>query len=280
MNAFTEVLTRMTPPSENLPEVKILRNYAEYLQWQCGMMNKTKGEMNDGFDCPDCLNRGYISVIRDDFISQRECACMSKRKGFLRLKKSGFGELAKRCTFDSYRTPEEWQRRAKAKAMEYVREKPEKWLFFGGQSGCGKTHLCTAVCMELMNQGFDLKYVMWRDMVHLLEANRFENAKYSGIMQEIQSIDVLYLDDFLKTTRRDNAGKLSPSENELNMAYEIINLRIISGNKTIISSELQISDISALDEATGGRISEKSKGWQILIKYEKSRNFRFHGEVK
>lgn len=281
MNQFLEALTRVMPRSENIPDIskiKVPENHSEYLKWQCDNYNHLTGNLNesDGCDCPECLNKGYISIIKDDTIVQRRCRCMTKRTGFLRLKKSGLGELAQRCTFDSYDTPEEWQKRAKSKAMQYVSEDNKKWLFFGGQSGCGKTHLCTAVCVELINLGHDVKYVLWRDLIHYLEGNRFDNEKYNSKIQELQNIDALYIDDFLKTTRRAD-GRIAPSESELNSAYEIISMRAISGKKTIISSELHISDISALDEATGGRIAKNSNGFQIQVKFDKKRNFRFYG---
>jgi len=278
----------MMPPSDEMPfipEIKVPSSYMEYLKWQCETNNRIIGDLQ-GYDCPECLNRGYIAVIKDDVIVQRECHCMSIRNSILRMKNSGLGNLAQRCTFDSYRTPEEWQKRAKSKAMQYVRENPDKWLFFGGQSGCGKTHLCTAVCTEIINQGHDVKYVLWRNLVHFLESKRFSEeknnsfseGKYNDKISELQNAEVLYIDDFLKTTRKDKDGKIAPSETELNSAYEIINARDVSRKKTIISSELHISDITVLDEATGGRISKASEGYQILIKFDKNRNYRFYGE--
>lgn len=288
MNPFLEVLTRMMPRSEKMleiGEITVPKSYEDYLKWQCDTYNKATGELT-GYDCPECLNKGYISAIKDGEIVQRECRCVATRNSILRLKKSGLGEIAERYTFDGYRTPEEWQKRAKSKAMQYVSENPDKWLFFGGQSGCGKTHLCTAVCVGLIEKCMDVKYVLWRNLMHFLESKRFSEeknnsfseGKYNDKINELQNVEVLYIDDFLKTARKDKDGKIAPSEMELNSAYEIINARAISGKKTIISSELHINDITVLDEATGGRISEASEGFQIQIKREKGRNYRFGGK--
>ena len=279
MNRFLEALTRMMPHSEEMPDIsgiKIPNSYEEFLKWQCEQFNKTTGTL-EGYDCPECLNRGYTAVIRDDVMVHKECGCMKARNSIFRLKKSGLSDMLKAKTFESYRTPDEWQKRAKSKTMQYANENTDKWLFFGGQSGCGKTHLCTAVCMKLINNGHDVKYVLWRDLIHYLESKRFNNENYNGKMQELQEIEVLYIDDFLKTSHKVN-NKPTPPESDLNSAYEIINARAISGKRTIITSELHIADISALDEATGGRISEMSQGYQLLIKFDKNRNFRFYGE--
>ncbi|MDE7105316.1 MAG: ATP-binding protein [Ruminococcus sp.] len=281
---FTNLLTQMTSLSDSQKNELLTRfqnaskmTDEEYLQKQCEWANADTGNL-EGYDCSECKNRGYFSVIQDGHIVVRNCKCMKIRQSLSRLKKSGLTELAERCTFDSYITSEDWQKKAKLKAIQYVNENSDKWLFFGGQSGCGKTHLCTAICTAFINHGHDVKYILWRDTVHYLEQNRFNDEKYSDKIQELQNIEILYIDDFLKTTHKDQNGKLKPSENELNFAYEIINSRVVSGKKTVISSELHINDISALDEATGGRISAMTKGYQIMIKFEKTRNFRFFGK--
>lgn len=258
-----------------IPEIKPFSSHFDYLKWQCENYNSQKGELQ-GLDCTKCKNRGYFYKISDDTIVQTECSCLITRKSLLRLKKSGLEPLAEKFTFENYKTVDEWQLKAKEMAIKYTKENTGKWLFFGGQSGCGKTHLCTAVSVNLMNRGHDLMYILWRDFVRFIEQNRFKEESYSEKMHEIQQVDILYIDDFLKTTHKTAKG-LQPSDNELNIAYELINDRINSGKRTIISSEMHISDIVQLDEATGGRISEKSWGYQIQIKHDSKRNFRLGG---
>ncbi len=275
MKQISEAVIQMTNLSEK-PAVKIPQTSQEFLQWQCDNYNTSTGDLK-GYDCPECLNRGYFQAVKDDTTVMRACRCMKIRRNLIRLKNSGFAGQSERFTFDSYKTSSEWQKRARTTAMRYVQENPDKWLFFGGQSGCGKTHLCTAVCMELIRQEHDVKYVQWRDLVHYLEGNRFKEEKYSSKILELQDIEILYIDDLLKTTHKVRE-KPAPSENEMNIAYEIINARVVSGKKTIISSEMHIGDISGLDEATGGRISENSEGWQIQINYQENRNYRFYGK--
>lgn len=274
MNSFIDILTQTTDRFE-IPEIKPPKSYSDYLKWQCDNYNNQQGDLQE-YDCPECKNRGYFYKIVDDVIVQSECKCLTIRKNLKRLKNSGLGNLANRFTFDKFRTGQIWQSRVKEKAIEYTRDNSIKWLFFGGQSGCGKTHICTAVCMELINQGHDVKYVLWRDLVHFAEQNRFEENRFNSKIYEFQNIDVLYIDDFLKNTHK-IGGTIQPTEIELNTAYEIINSRIIANKRTIISSELHISDIIKLDEATGGRISEASKGYQIQVNFDKNRNFRLGG---
>ena len=276
MKTISEAVTQTTNLSEQIPKIIIPRNSQEFLQWQCENYNTSTGDLQ-GYDCPECLNRGYFRLVRDDTTFMRECRCMKIRRNLIRIKKSGFAGQAEKFTFENYRTPSEWQKRAKSTAMRYVSENPDRWLFFGGQSGCGKTHLCTAVCMELIGREHDIRYVQWRDLVHYLEGNRFNEEKYSRKILELQDIEILYVDDFLKTTHK-VSGKTVPSDNEMNIAYEIVNARVVAGKKTIISSEMHVRDVAVLDEATGGRISENSEGWQIQINYQENRNYRFGGK--
>ena len=178
---FTDLIRTM-PRSDDCPDIskiKIPRNYEEYLQWQCEAFNRTVGDL-EGYDCPECLNRGYISGIADDVIVQRECNCMKIRNSPFRIENSGLKKLKDfdRFTFDMYRTDTEWRKRAKTTALKYVKENNGKWLFFGGQSGTGKTHLCTAICKKLIIQGHDVKYVLWRDILHFLDSNRFNYDSY------------------------------------------------------------------------------------------------------
>lgn len=243
---------------------------AEYLEMQCRTANESDGNLS-GYDCPECRNRGYISVVHDGDIVCHTCKCMTIRNNMANLKKSGLEQLAERCTFDNFQTPEEWQKKAKSKAMQYVSDESGKWLFFSGQSGGGKTHLCTAVSVELIKKGRNLKYIMWRSLLHELEGMRFDNEKYSAKMREIMETDIIYIDDFLKCY----GGK--PSSNELCYAYEVINSRYVANKQTIISTELLLKDIINIDNALGGRIKEKSNDWRIQIGSDNAKNFRLTG---
>lgn len=246
---------------------------AEYLEMQCRTANESVGNLT-GYDCPECRNRGYISVIRNGDIVARNCRCMTIRNSLANLRKSGLERLAERCTFDNFNTPEKWQKTAKMRAMQYVDDESGKWLFFSGQSGGGKTHLCTAVSVGLIKKGRNLRYIMWRSLLHELEGMRFDTERYAQKMAELMDTDVIYIDDFLKCY----GG--SPSPNELYYAYEVINSRYVSGKQTIISSELSLKTIVGIDNALGGRIKENSEGWRIQIGSDIARNYRITGGEK
>ena len=238
-----------------------------FAQMQIKWHNETPGNLPD-VDCPECLNRGSYMVLSESGEQIiRECKCMANRRYILAMKAAGLGELYQRCTFDAYKTEEEWQVTAKSKAYAYVKAGGDKWLIFSGNSGCGKTHLCTAICSELAKQGMTIKYVEWKRLLAKLQQTRFKETEQGSLIREMQEVDVLYLDDFLKT-----AGNAKPSDDALNFALEIVNARYIRDRKTILSTEFLAREIIGFDEALGSRIVEKS--YQIQLQREQGRNYR------
>lgn len=255
-------------PQEYKDKIVPLDNFAEM---QCKWHNEVKGNLPD-VDCPECLNRGEFMMLSDSGEHViRECKCMIQRRYIWSMKKAGLGELYRKCTFDNYKTDTDWRDRAKKMAMYYLKMPENKWLLFSGASGCGKTMLCTAICSELAKQGRTIKYVEWKRLLALLSQNRFNEAGQSRLLNEMQDVDVLYLDDFLKTPHN-----VRPSDEALSYALEVINARYIRDKKTILSSEFTSQDLLAFDEALGGRIVEKA--YKIQIKCGEGRNYRIQQE--
>ncbi|MDE7122602.1 MAG: ATP-binding protein [Oscillospiraceae bacterium] len=236
------------------------------IQWA----NEREGNLQ-GVDCRICRNKGYIVYLNEDgYEICRECTCMPKRQTLERIERSGLQELLKNHTFENYQINTEWQKSAKEKA-EHFAQNPDGWFFIGGQSGAGKTHLCTAICNVLIRNGYEVRYVLWRELLHRLESNRFEDMNYSQILDEIKTVDVLYLDDFLKAK-----GDKSKMANSVEYAFEIINARYNAKKLTLISSEWMISEIADLDEATAGRIFQSANKNMMMIERNMNRNFRLN----
>ena len=231
----------------------------EYAKYQADLYNSSEGNLKY-VDCKICRNKGYIQHYDEYFNTyMTECECMAQRKSIARLRKSGLGNMIERCTFDSYDVQNLWQKRVKDTALEYTGDTSGSWFYIGGQSGCGKTHICTAISVALINQGKTLKYEIWRTLFHQLQSAQFDSEKYSDKLRELQNIDVLYIDDFLKCLDK------SKINTELNFAFEIINARYIADRPTIISSELDINQLNAFDNALAGRIVEKAGKFTISI---------------
>ena len=232
----------------------------EYLQFQVDGYNSNAGTL-DLIDCPKCLNRGDYAVAEDGHFVIKECSCMTKRRAMRRMKRSGLEDVISRYTFASYQAQEDWQKQAKELCERYTRE-PNGWLVISGNSGTGKTHLCTAVCGALIKQGKDVRYFLWRTQAPTLKALA-NSVDYESAVRPWKEVKVLYIDDFLKGTITDA---------DINLAFDLLNARYNRTDLiTIISSEQTIEDILSRDEALGSRIYERLG---VYIKTVGKKNWR------
>lgn len=233
--------------------------------------NEKQGEAV--YNCSICKNKGDIAVNQDGVFTLKICDCVNTQNNLAKIAHSGLKDTINAYTLTTYQTSKEWQKQAKAMAMRYISDNFGKWFFAGGQSGAGKTHLCTAITAEFMRTGKTAKYMLWRDDVVRLKANVNEAKEYAVMMNELKNVDVLYIDDFFKTER----GK-SVTQADINIAFELLNYRYINKHlNTIISSELLIDDIINIDEATGSRIYQTAKDYCLCIGYDKEKNYRLGG---
>ena len=259
------------PPADVQPEtISSCDDYHTFKLKQCEWYNRAAGaDDKTGIQCSRCNNKGrYASLDDDDNMIISECSCMKMRRSVKALQQSGLEEQTKSQTFDSFIAFEDWQQRAKAAALMFLRESHAgKWFYIGGQSGCGKTHLCTAICSKLIATGREVRYAVWFDLFHELQSLQFKED-YKKRFNDYANADVLYIDDFLK----DYDQKKNNSQRQF--AFEIINARYIRGKTTVISSEFHMDVLSKIDRATAGRIAEKSKGFLIQIKYIAGRDWR------
>ena len=204
----------------------------------------------DNFDCPVCKNTGNILYEKDGAWYGKECECMNTRRSLRRIKLSGMDDMMERYTFENFQTPDGKRKVLKEKAMAYCDD--GGWLYFSGNPGSGKTHLCTAICSELMRRGKNVYYMAWRDesrkMKGLVNSDEIDEP-----MRRLKRVAVLYIDDFFKG---------SMTEADVRLAFEILNARYNDTKlRTVISSEYGIEKILELDEALGSRIYERSKGY-------------------
>lgn len=222
----------------------------------------------DNMDCPICHNTGCIvTKAADGTLKAAECACMAKRVSIRNLERSGLKDAISRYTMQAYVTDTPERKKVMFAAVEFC-EAERGWFFISGKSGSGKTHICTAICSKLMDKGKAVRYMRWRDDSIMLKALTTDGEEYQRLIQPFKSVPVLYIDDFLKGGH---------TEADLRLAFEILNSRYNDSSlRTIISSEMSLFDILGIDEATGGRIYERAKGF--VIEAPKV-NFRLEGKT-
>lgn len=222
----------------------------------CEISNRTNRGNLTGYDCPECLNRGFfLRVDEDGYRYTEECKCMAVRRNLWRIRESGLADLIERYTFENWETPEPWHTELLEAARRYASE-PDGWFAVFGKSGTGKTHICTAICGELMKRGMDVRYMLWRDLGTQIKASMTDAEEYRRLVDPLKTAKVLYIDDLFKTGK----GQ-TPTTADVNLAFEVLNYRYnTKGLYTVLSSEIGLEAILETDEAVGSRIYERTKG--------------------
>jgi DNA replication protein DnaC len=247
----------------------------EWKQEKITAYNETAGNLNeyDGYNCNLCKNKGHKLVLGENGVElYRECKCQQIRATLKRAKKSGLGDIIRDYTFDKFIDTEEWQKSVKQTAQEFCKDDTAKWFFIGGQVGCGKTHICTAISAHYIKAGKELKYMLWSEEAKRLKS-LVNDSSYQELISPYKDIEVLYIDDFLKVKNGEE-----PTAADINLAFEIINHRLLDSSKiTIISSEKILDEVMEYDEATMSRIYQKTGNYKISIGKDRKKNYRLRG---
>lgn len=277
MESLKKILNRNSDSSWSKPSEK------ERVQFLVDVMNEDEGNLDSSiYDCKKCKNKGFIYFVDERnghyWEATKYCDCKKMRNSIIKMRVSGLEPIIKRCTFDKYEAKEDWQKKAKEKAMNFAancESLEDKCFFIGGGVGSGKTHLCTAIVRELLLKGKSARYMLWVKDSAKLKAI-VNDAEYEPALDEFRKVEVLYIDDFFKVTKDRNGNELYPTAADIRLAYEIINYRYQHRDLiTIISSERYIDELEEIDSAVGSRIYEISGDNILMISKDRSKNYRF-----
>lgn len=260
--------------TETLELIKFLESATEEekLDFKIKSMNSKVGNENleDGVMCQKCLNKGAIFYVRDGYESAVDCECMIERKIVRELKKSGLYHEFKTRRFDNFETTSKEQENLLQKAVNFTKDFKGNWFVVMGQSGAGKTHVCTAISNRLIKTGKKFKYMPFVRDINLITRGlkSFTSSikeEAENLLETYKNIDILYIDDFLKVS----------GNNEV--VFDLIDHRYSNNLTTIISTELLPGSVINYDEAVAGRILEKSKDYTVVISKDPNKNYRFKG---
>lgn len=227
--------------------------------------------------CKKCGDTGllptkvYDKDLKKFYLCISKCNCVNAEAVRHAIEASGLEKELESKTFAKFKTDTDFRKGIKERACEYI-EKINKnnkyWFYIGGQSGAGKSHICTAIANKFLQNNCKLKYMRWVDELRQIKSN-FGSSK----IQELKGYDVLYIDDLFKGTKQ-------PSEYDVGVAFEIINYRDSNDLVTIISSELMGEELKSIDEAIHGRIKAHTAGdrFMISIQPDNNKNYRLKGE--
>lgn len=230
--------------------------------------------------CSLCHDTGYIQVTTGSlYTAVKECDCMKARKAEALMQKSGLAHLLKELTFDAFEVTNDIQREMKDTALRYVEtlstmpaDAPKKpWFYIGGNPGCGKTHICTAMCGELLKRNIGIVYMKWAEESRWLRAHTME-TDYDGRYERYIDADVLYVDDFFKQPYH---GTPIIGDAEQNLSFRVLDARYSMNRPTIISSEWDLLEhILPTEQGTYSRVYQVSKDFTISIPRDVKYNYR------
>ena len=231
--------------------------------------------------CPLCGDTGWIFGRREDgYTFSDECECQKAKRALVLIRRSGLGDAIEQQTFDSFRVENETQAQIKRTARAYADEllslpseaQRKPWMYVGGNPGAGKSHICTAVCGELLRANREVIYMQWLTESRQLKAYVNE-PDFDRMVDKYVDCSVLYIDDLFKQTYK--AGQ-NPAltDADIKMAFIILNNRYLGNKPTIISSEWELGSLLDADEGVFSRVYERCKRYTVHIPRDMQNNFR------
>lgn len=248
--------------AQSLPQLPFGDEYSQALSIR--LHNLKPGKLT-GYDCPICRNKGHLLDIADDgTLVMRQCECIKTRSIRAKADQSNLGNLLKK-RFANFQTDEEWQKSMVQKAKGFLQDEEKNWFAVFGQTGCGKTHLCSAVANQLLARGKQVVYMLWTTEIRQLK-RQATDPQYDQKFNQFRKAEVLYIDDLFK-------GKVT--EADVQTCYDLLNYRYNNPQfTTLISSELSLSQIAEIDEAIAGRIRERCGNHFVTVSPDPAKNWR------
>ena len=242
------------PVEADGPEIAAIRKRNEELQKERARLLAELGCEADALDnipaCPRCGDTGWADG--------RMCACLKELcaqeqlRALTALLNLTDGQDFDRLRLDIYsdrpwqgqtRSPRENMRRIAAVCEGYARQFPDyplKNLLLSGGTGLGKTFLSGCIAREVSRRGYSVVYDTAISLFAAFEARRFsrdagEERQARDDTRRYLSCDLLILDDL----GSEFTGPLAQAS-----LYEVVNGRLQSGLRTVISTNLPLEQIA------------------------------------
>lgn len=244
----------------------------ENLQKICDEYNSTDNGYSKIHHCEKCKNRRYFEKLNEqNHIIKIACECLKTYEIEKKLYYLGLKDL-KNNRLNNFKVKYPFQKLMLEKSVQYLKE--EKYhhqsFLLSGQIGGGKTHIASAITVELFKRGLNVLFVTWNNTINDLKKNNYDfkyRDKYERVFSQLTNCDVLVIDDFLK-------GK--QTEIDVKYAFEIINERYYQNKTTIITTEHSIKKLIEIDEALASRLVQMCNDNVIEIEKNQKHNFRLY----
>ncbi len=230
----------------------------------------TGKEDGTGVHCEECRDKGFVAFVDPDSgkFTIRECRCYGTRLTVQRLQRCGVWKRARHCKLEDFKNNTPTQRAMKELTEQFSQDPEDHWLMLCGQSGAGKTHLCTAAFVQLSHRrGLAGQYLLWNADGRQLKAASMDDD--AGLWGKYKQTELLYIDDLFKG--RQNQG---PTDADIRLAFELLDYRYNNRLITILSSEMTFDQLLSLDQAIAGRIREMCGDFLVSIAPDAAKNYR------
>jgi len=235
---------------------------------ELGKAGFSEDYLDEKFYCNECKDTGYINA--------KMCRCLSEL--YKEEQKASLSNLFKLGseTFDSFDlsyyddtpsfdtgiSPRSSMKLVYDTCLEYARKFGSKSmnLFFCGAPGLGKTFLSASIARIVADNGFSVVYDIAGAMF-----SKFEDAKFSKTdsLEETRDEIKRYLECDLLII--DDLGTEMTTVFTVSVLYDIINTRLVSNKKTIVSSNLTIDELTC---RYSQQIMSRLEGeYQVLMFY-------------
>lgn len=217
------------------------------------------------YHCNECLDTGYIG--------NKRCKCFEQRLIDKAYQQSNLHNLLQRENFDTFRIDYYSNEKSKdnetssrnnmqdilLSCINYAKDfnKHDKNLFFYGSPGLGKTFLSHAIAKDLLEKGNIVLYQTASDLIDFIRNNKFDQSRneVNPMLERIFLSDLLIIDD-LGTEHLTEFSKME--------LFNIINKRLLTGNKMVISTNLSLRE---LQEKYPNRLTSRILGHFELYKF-------------
>lgn len=214
-----------------------------------------KNFLNPPYDCPYCRDEG--------FIDNSYCECFKKKLIEAVFSESNLAALSKNRfeDFDLSLYPEvlgdggEHPRAVMERILTVCKRFAENFeslddnLLFTGQTGLGKTFLSSCIANRLISRGVSVIYQSAGVVFTLLDKIKFSKTNEEADIytaKRLTDCDLLILDDL---------GTEFISDFSVSELFRILNTRLLTKKKTIVSTNLSLQDIKRVySERTLSRI--------------------------
>lgn len=228
------------------------------------VVDECNAEEGDNYvPCDVCHGKGYYYIQDGNRYERIPCKCSASRDALRYVEAMGYLDTVKRCRFDTFEAYDEATRSMLEICVKYA-QNPKGWLFMGGQSGCGKTHLAFAIFGRLIHKHYSPKIMLWIQDSQRIKAG-VNSPEYDRLVERYQDADVLIIDDLFNT---------EPTVADIKLARTILDGRYINNLPTIITSEMTLSTMNEVDDAITGRIAERCGSNLIQMAPNAGRNYR------